>query len=149
VKSVKIAIIVIALGSALVITLKMGGGEDAKQAVAEESRTSWLCGDCSHQLQLTALEVAEKMKVDGGAPLTCPQCSAKKVYRSLICDKCSTPYFSREVEGSSGVCPKCNPEAKPPPPGAEDELPPGAEPDPPEEEQEGAQPIKRPKLKGY
>ena len=93
----------------------MRGGEEVA-AKAEETKTLWMCGACSGTLDLTAKDVDVMAKEAGPPtpPLICAKCKEKKVYRAVRCSKCGSAYFSSDVPDSTGVCPKCNPDAKPP-----------------------------------
>lgn len=91
-----------------------GGAEEAA-AKSDETKTTWMCAACSSSFDLTAKQVLVMGKEAGppGIPLICSKCKEKKVYRAIKCPKCGTLYFSSEVPDSSGVCPKCHPDAKP------------------------------------
>jgi ribosomal protein L40E len=114
VKTVKIAIVIVALGAAVVIAwVTMRGGEDATRAKAEETRTPWLCAACKQGFYLTSSEV-EKQLAEGPPPLACSHCKARQASVAMVCEKCGTFYFQAGMEGSSGKCPKCFPDAAPP-----------------------------------
>lgn len=123
-QTVKIVIAVVALGAAVTITILFSGSGEDSQLVADETKTLWMCAGCSQTADLTIKEV-ETMTREAGPdapPLNCPHCKEKKFYRAKRCEVCATVYFGAEVPGSTGVCPKCNPEAVPPPPPPENET---------------------------
>lgn len=84
-------------------------------AKGEETRTFWMCAGCQVTADLTARQVEAGAKEVGppGYPLACSKCKEKKLYRAVKCAKCGTPYFTSDVPDSTGMCPKCNPDAKP------------------------------------
>jgi hypothetical protein len=116
-QGVKIGIGVGGLAAAIGIFVFFGGSEEA-QLAKPESMTLWMCAACGVTSDLTVKQ-AETLARESGPPappLNCAKCKEKKVYRAGRCDKCQTPFFGSDVPDSSGQCPKCNPEAKPPSP---------------------------------
>lgn len=114
-KNVKIGIIVGALAAALLITIFFGGEE--KIPDDGSTNTHWQCIACGHSYDLSLTELLKEYQRVGteNAPLICPKCSEKKVYQPVACHVCKTIFFGTEVPDSTGECPKCKPDATPPP----------------------------------
>lgn len=115
-QSVKIGIVVVLLVAAVIITVKFTlGGEEAAQ-VADETKTLWMCAGCADTSEFTVKQTTVMAREAGppAPPLICAKCKEKKVYRAMRCDKCQTAYFTSDVPDATGVCPKCNPDYKPP-----------------------------------
>lgn len=102
-----LASVACAVGLALVLR----GGLADPLAAGDDSHTQWLCKACAHDFLLTARQVAQQADRDPvhWSPLNCPQCRQKQAYLALVCHKCQTIYFGRDVPGESGECPKCLP----------------------------------------
>lgn len=113
-KNVKIIIAVVALVAAVAIAFMTGGKTDTALTTREESRTSWMCAECKHPFQLTAAQVEEESRTGTVPPVTCPSCKQRRAMIAMVCEKCGTYFFNRDVEGSTGACPKCEPDAAPP-----------------------------------
>ncbi|HUN80952.1 MAG TPA: hypothetical protein VMV81_05510 [Phycisphaerae bacterium] len=109
---ISVAVGILVLAGGVFFWFNRGGAEESL-AKSDESKTAWMCAGCQGTFDLTAKEVVTMEKAAGGMPLVCPKCKEKKVYRAIKCAKCGTLYFSSDVPDSPGVCPKCNPEAKP------------------------------------
>lgn len=109
-KSIKIAIIILALsGSVIVYFITRSGADPIPDT--EESATEWMCRDCRHVFSLTAREAADEYaRAEGRPPLFCPACGEKKAYRVATCPNCGTKYFGFDVPGETGACPKCFPD---------------------------------------
>ena len=150
-KQVKIAVAVgiLVLSGGIFFWFSRGGEEAA--AKSDETRTFWMCSGCMASSDLTAKEVNSLAKESGTnqPPLVCQKCKEKKLYRAVKCAKCGTPYFTSDVPDSTGVCPKCNPDAKVQTV-EEKEAEEAAQSDEPKaEHEEGAAPVKpRKKIKG-
>lgn len=107
------------LGIAVVLICAVGlafafqAGKADSPAGGDKTQTQWLCKACDHSFLLTARQVAKRADSDPRrwAPLDCPQCGKKQAYLAMICPKCQTVYFGRDVEGATGQCPRCAPAA--------------------------------------
>ncbi|QDV89938.1 hypothetical protein RAS2_10140 [Phycisphaerae bacterium RAS2] len=129
-QKVKIGIIVGALVLAGAITFMCNKDEEPIEVAPDDPKSPWLCAACNHQFEMNSKEEyqASQGVSNQMPPLNCPQCKAREAYRANVCGECSTWYFGAEVPNSSGVCPKCNPDAKPKPPEEiEEEEPVGEE----------------------
>ncbi len=116
-KSLKIGVAVVLLAAALAITLFVGDGAEPLADTAESS-VKWRCTGCEHTFDLSALKSAEaQRRAQGTAPIHCAKCDEKTAYQVIGCSDCGTLFFGSEVPGSTGQCPKCNPEASPWEPG--------------------------------
>ncbi|MFQ5424727.1 MAG: hypothetical protein ACE5F9_12205 [Phycisphaerae bacterium] len=145
-QQIKIGVIVVALvGAGVAFWLSRPGSSTLPDA--PESATEWMCDECRHAFSLTISEVSEaQAKAGGASPLFCPACNEKDAYRVATCPKCATKYFSSDVPGSSGVCPKCHPDVpvlKPKRPTEEPSVEPKDKPD--EEELYYEEPVKKKK----
>ncbi len=126
-KALKIGIAVVLLAAALAITVLSGDGVDPLADTAESS-VKWRCTECEHTFDLSALKSAEaQTRAQATAPIHCTECEEKAAYQVIACPDCGTLYFGSEAPGSTGQCPKCNPDASPWEPGGgfnrEDEMP--------------------------
>jgi hypothetical protein len=112
-KQVKIAVAIGLLVIAGGVLFWFSKGTEETAAKAAETKTLWMCQACSTTCELTAKEVDVLAKESGPPtpPLLCQKCREKKVFRAVKCPKCGTPYFTSDVPDSTGVCPKCNPDA--------------------------------------
>ena len=116
--NVKLGIIVAALGLAGIMFWRTSSSADDLPDT-EESQTRWMCSDpnCGFDFLLTASECQEaEQRAGGTSPLYCQKCDKKLAYRAATCLACDTPYFGQDVPGSSGLCPKCKPNAPIPTP---------------------------------
>lgn len=130
-KSVKIAIIVVALAAALFITLwTRSEGEPPPQAA--ESNVTWKCRDCGAVFELTSKASQEALaKAGGKPPIECGRCNKVEAYMPLSCIICNEYILGADVPGSTGRCPRCEPDAEPVYDQEEEQLL-------PEDQQEGA-----------
>ncbi|GJQ25859.1 MAG: hypothetical protein HBSAPP02_08910 [Phycisphaerae bacterium] len=114
-QKVKIGIIVGAIALAGIITFMCNKDQEPIEVAADDPKSPWLCAACNHQFELNSKEEFEAaQKVPNNLPpLLCPQCKARQAWRANICEECGTAYFGAEVPNSTGVCPKCHPDAKP------------------------------------
>ncbi len=117
-KTLKIGIIVVALGAAVAITFLFG---DDGQTLpdTEDSKTVWQCTKCDNRVEWTAYEVQMEYAKTAGVPFICPKCKETSVYQLMACMKCQTLFFGSEVPGETGQCPECRPDAELPLPPAE------------------------------
>jgi len=112
-KAVKIGIVVVLLAAALAITLLTGDGAEPL-ADTPESSIKWRCADCEHTFDLTAFKSGEaQRRAQAIAPIHCVHCDEQSAYQVIACPECGTLYFGSEAPGSTGRCPKCNPDASP------------------------------------
>lgn len=118
----KIGIAVVLLAAALAITLFTGDGIEPL-ADTPESNVKWRCADCDHTFDLSALKSGEaQTRAQAKAPIHCEKCDKKMAYQVIACPACGTLFFGAEVPDSTGMCPKCNPEASPWKPTGEDDT---------------------------
>ncbi len=116
-KALKIGIAVVLLAAALAITMLTGDGSEPLPDTPE-SNVKWRCSDCEHTYDLSSLKSAEAQTRAGAtAPIHCAKCDVKAAYQVIGCPECGTLYFGSEAPGSTGQCPKCNPDASPWEPG--------------------------------
>lgn len=103
--------ILVVVACAVALALVLQGGSADPLSVGDDSHTQWLCKSCAHGFLLTARQVAQQADRDPQhwSPLDCPQCRQKQAYLALVCPKCRTIYFGRDVPGESGQCPQCAP----------------------------------------
>ncbi|MCG8405584.1 MAG: hypothetical protein MI923_10345 [Phycisphaerales bacterium] len=126
-RSLKIAFVLIALPAAVLIYWSISSNEEAL-AEADQTATAWKCADCEHEFDLTAKAATMELARAGGTmPLHCPACKKKEAYRVSTCLVCETKYFSTDVPGGTGMCPKCYPTS--PEKDEENELPEKNDPD--------------------
>lgn len=116
-KTLKIGIIVAALGAAFAIFLF--GDEGQVPPDTDESKTVWQCTACEHRVEWTALQVQQEYGKAEGVPFICPNCKETAVYQLMACLTCRTLFFGSEVPGETGQCPKCRPDAELPIPPVE------------------------------
>jgi hypothetical protein len=123
VKGLKIGIIVVGFVVAALFFWRFVSGKEASPDAPEETKTLWKCSNrtCGHEYAMTAPQAEEARTKDakeGEAwpPAVCPKCGQRTVYTCQKCEVCGTVFFGPEVPGSTGACPKCYPEVKPPPP---------------------------------
>lgn len=135
-KAVKIGIIFLALGAAIVITLFFGDAEEAPNDAI--TITQWKCVECEHSFELNAAALdREYSKTEGKLPLYCPKCGKQTAYQPMACLRCNTLFFGPEVPGQPGICPVCKPEDQVPPvieeeqPKPDPSLPPELQPERP------------------
>lgn len=106
---VKLAIAIAGLGAAAAIFFLRGDSQESLPDT-DESRTEWMCASCTHVFSLTAAQYQqERDRAGSDAPLICAACAKKEAYRVATCPACETKYFSSDVPGHRGICPKCNP----------------------------------------
>lgn len=105
--------IIVILACAVGLAFVFQGGKADPPSGGDNTQTQWLCKACEHPFLLTARQVAQRADSDPRrwAPLDCPQCGKKQAYLALVCPKCQTVYFGRDVEGATGRCPHCAPAA--------------------------------------
>lgn len=114
-KNIKIGIIVAALGLAAVITYLTHGDQPIADDLSSE-KSVWMCSECKTITKLSEREVeSECRKLKDSPPLICEKCTLQKLYQVITCPVCETYFFGAEVPGSPGECPKCKPDAVPPP----------------------------------
>ena len=106
----RIAILVV-VACAVGLALVLQGGLTDPLSAGDDSHTQWLCKACAHDFLLTARQVSQQADRDPQhwSPLDCPQCRQKQAYLALVCPKCRTIFFGRDVPGESGQCPECFP----------------------------------------
>ncbi len=111
-KSLKIAIIVVALAAALLITV-FAGSDEGPPAVTQEDYINWKCRVCGGVFSLSPQENREALAAVGGkAPITCKRCGKVEAYLPIPCT-CGELILGADVPGSTGRCPKCEPNAEP------------------------------------
>ena len=117
-QKVKLGIIVGALVLAGVFTFICNKDQEPIEVAKDDPKSPWLCASCNHQFEMNSKEEydASQNVPNTMPPFICPQCKARQAWRANICEECGTAYFGSEVPNSTGVCPKCNPDAKPKPP---------------------------------
>jgi len=117
VKGIKIGMAIVLLATVGVITWRH---RLRPEPIPNEEviQTTWMCSDneCKHVFTLTSkeIEAARSAEPQPWPPAFCSKCKERTAYQTLKCEKCGTLYFSQEVKGSSGACPKCFPDTKPP-----------------------------------
>lgn len=138
-KGLKVGIIVVGFVAAALILWRFGTGKEAVPDTPE-TKNLWKCSDreCGHEYEMTAKQAddarrREFKEGESWPPAICPKCGQQMAHRCQKCPDCGTVFFGPEVPGSTGACPKCYPDEKPP------------EPDLPVEEGEEA-PRPRPKV---
>jgi hypothetical protein len=129
-KNVKIIVIVLGLGgAALMLFMNMKKEEPIPDT--PDTKTLWMCAACQKSLEWTLKEEVDYSH-SAAPPLPCPSCKARELYRAQRCPECDTIFFAADVPNSTGKCPKCNPDLKPPPPPDiedKEEAPDGSTPD--------------------
>lgn len=144
----KIGIVVAALLAAGAVFYFTSGTKEQAAAVADETKTLWMCTGCNEAADLSAKAVQDiaKDSPGGAPPYACSKCKEKKLFRAMKCEKCGTVYATGAPD-STGVCPKCNPNYTPPPPPPDEEVAPTSDEEKPEGGEQAAPVRKRPKPK--
>jgi len=108
-KALKITIAALALLAAILITLWTRA--EAPPASADASSSTWKCRLCGAVFELAAQDAQAALANAGGQPpILCTQCAKLEAYRPVPCITCREWIFGGEVPGSTGRCPRCQPD---------------------------------------
>lgn len=77
-----------------------------------DSAAPWRCRSCDNAFELTAAATErEQNRSQHPFSIYCPRCDKLQAYRVIGCPNCGTLFFRESIDGSSGNCPVCTPQA--------------------------------------